>query len=150
MSSAISLKEKGIRVFNCRLYNHDYLWFSSYEISKISSTIPISIIMLLPILLVIILMAFLKVLSLVTKKTWLVYLFMLLLLWQIIGVELALLIMLSTATLYARMMRLVESIHLTWAGEIISTRFIQVGGIMPSKQVSSVTCLLLTAEFQKE
>ena len=41
MSSAISLKEKGIRVFACRFYNHDYLWFSSYEISKISSTIPV-------------------------------------------------------------------------------------------------------------
>lgn len=41
MSKAISLKEHGIRLFACRLFNHDYLWFSSFEISKLSSTLPI-------------------------------------------------------------------------------------------------------------
>lgn len=37
----INLQEKGIRVFYGRLYNHDYLWFSSSEISKIITTIPV-------------------------------------------------------------------------------------------------------------
>lgn len=41
MVQAISLNELGIRVFVCRLYNHDYLWFSSYEISKLSTVLPI-------------------------------------------------------------------------------------------------------------
>lgn len=41
MIQAISLKERNIRVFACRLYNHDYLWFSSYEISKLSTVLPI-------------------------------------------------------------------------------------------------------------
>ncbi len=37
----IELNQKGIRVFFCKLYNHDYLWFSSSEISKISVTYPV-------------------------------------------------------------------------------------------------------------
>lgn len=41
MSSAISLRDVGIRLFACHLYNHDYLWFSSSEISKQSTTLPI-------------------------------------------------------------------------------------------------------------
>ena len=41
MSKAIPLKEHGIRLFACRLFNHDYLWFSSFEISKVSTTLPI-------------------------------------------------------------------------------------------------------------
>ena len=42
----------------------------------------------------------------------------------------------------------VESIHLTWAGKL-SRPGLSRWGIMPSKQVSSVTCLLLTAEFKR-
>lgn len=30
-----------VRVFAGRLYNHDYLWFSSNEISKVSATLPV-------------------------------------------------------------------------------------------------------------
>ena len=30
-----------IRLFVGRLYNHDYLWFSSTEISKVSATLPV-------------------------------------------------------------------------------------------------------------
>lgn len=41
MSQAIRLHERGVRVFAGRLYNHDYLWFSSNEISKVSTTLPI-------------------------------------------------------------------------------------------------------------
>jgi len=41
MGQAISLTDHGIRLFACRLYNHDYLWFSSYEISKLSTTLPL-------------------------------------------------------------------------------------------------------------
>lgn len=41
MSKAYYLKNHGIRLFSCNLYNHDYLWFSSYEVSKVSSTIPL-------------------------------------------------------------------------------------------------------------
>ena len=37
----INLQDKGMRVFYGRLYNHDYLWFSSSEISKIITTIPV-------------------------------------------------------------------------------------------------------------
>lgn len=40
MSQAIRLYERGVRVFAGRLYNHDYLWFSSNEISKVSTTQP--------------------------------------------------------------------------------------------------------------
>lgn len=41
MGSTIALNDKGVRLFSCRLYNHDYLWFSSYEISKQSTTLPV-------------------------------------------------------------------------------------------------------------
>lgn len=40
MTQAIRLFERGVRVFAGRLYNHDYLWFSSNEISKVSTTQP--------------------------------------------------------------------------------------------------------------
>ncbi len=40
MSRVIRLGERGVRVFAGRLYNHDYLWFSSNEISKVSTTQP--------------------------------------------------------------------------------------------------------------
>jgi CRISPR-associated protein Csc1 len=40
MAQAIRLYERGVRVFAGRLYNHDYLWFSSNEISKVSTTQP--------------------------------------------------------------------------------------------------------------
>jgi len=41
MGHAILLHNHGIRLFSCRLFNHDYLWFSSYEISKVSTTLPL-------------------------------------------------------------------------------------------------------------
>lgn len=37
---SIHLHERGVRLFAGRLYNHDYLWFSSNEISKVSTTQP--------------------------------------------------------------------------------------------------------------
>jgi CRISPR-associated protein Csc1 len=40
VTQAIRLFERGVRVFAGRLYNHDYLWFSSHEISKVSTTQP--------------------------------------------------------------------------------------------------------------
>jgi CRISPR-associated protein Csc1 len=40
VAQAIRLFERGVRVFAGRLYNHDYLWFSSHEISKVSTTQP--------------------------------------------------------------------------------------------------------------
>ena len=41
MERVIRLHERGVRVFVGRLYNHDYLWFSSNEISKASTTQPV-------------------------------------------------------------------------------------------------------------
>lgn len=41
MERVIRLYERGVRVLVGRLYNHDYLWFSSNEISKISTTQPV-------------------------------------------------------------------------------------------------------------
>ncbi len=41
MEKVIRLHERGVRVFVGRLYNHDYLWFSSNEISKVSTTQPV-------------------------------------------------------------------------------------------------------------
>lgn len=41
MGRSIRLHDHRVRLFSCRLYNHDYLWFSSYEISKISTTLPV-------------------------------------------------------------------------------------------------------------
>jgi len=40
VKQAIRLWERGVRLFAGRLYNHDYLWFSSHEISKVSTTQP--------------------------------------------------------------------------------------------------------------
>jgi CRISPR-associated protein Csc1 len=40
VNDVIRLQEHGVRVFAGRLYNHDYLWFSSNEISKVSTTQP--------------------------------------------------------------------------------------------------------------
>jgi CRISPR-associated protein Csc1 len=40
MTQAIRLNDFGVRLFAGRLYNHDYLWFSSNEISKVSATAP--------------------------------------------------------------------------------------------------------------
>lgn len=37
----IRLADYGVRLFAGRLYNHDYLWFSSTEISKVSTTLPV-------------------------------------------------------------------------------------------------------------
>ncbi|MEM3433634.1 MAG: type I-D CRISPR-associated protein Cas5/Csc1 [Candidatus Methanomethyliaceae archaeon] len=41
MEQGIPLNDRGVRLFACRLYNHDYLWFSSYEISKLSTTLAV-------------------------------------------------------------------------------------------------------------
>jgi CRISPR-associated protein Csc1 len=41
MADLVRLHAHGIRVFHGRLYNHDYLWFSSNEISRVSTTQPI-------------------------------------------------------------------------------------------------------------
>ena len=41
MTKPIFLNNSNIRLFVGRLYNHDYLWFSSNEISKVSITIPV-------------------------------------------------------------------------------------------------------------
>src|SRR5579859_1996656 len=41
MSDHFDLKAQGLRLFAGRLYNHDYLWFSSIEISKTASTVPL-------------------------------------------------------------------------------------------------------------
>jgi len=41
MSDHFDLNAQGLRLFAGRLYNHDYLWFSSIEISKTASTVPL-------------------------------------------------------------------------------------------------------------
>lgn len=41
MSDPIDLSAQGIRLYAGRLYNHDYLWFSSFEISKTAATLPL-------------------------------------------------------------------------------------------------------------
>ncbi len=38
---SINLNTKGIKVYKGSLFLHDYLWFSSSEISKVSTTIPV-------------------------------------------------------------------------------------------------------------
>lgn len=40
MSERLDLNSRGIRLYSARLYNHDYLWFSSFEISKTAGTVP--------------------------------------------------------------------------------------------------------------
>lgn len=37
----LRLRDAGVRLFACRLLNHDYLWFSGTEFSKRSETLPI-------------------------------------------------------------------------------------------------------------
>jgi CRISPR-associated protein Csc1 len=37
----VVLDNLGLRLYAGRMYNHDYLWFSSFEISKTAATIPI-------------------------------------------------------------------------------------------------------------
>lgn len=41
MSERLDLNTQGIRLYAGRLYNHDYLWFSSLEISKTAATSPL-------------------------------------------------------------------------------------------------------------
>jgi CRISPR-associated protein Csc1 len=41
VSEALDLGARGIRLYAGRLYNHDYLWFSSLEISKTAATLPL-------------------------------------------------------------------------------------------------------------
>ena len=41
MSERLDLNAQGIRLYIGRLYNHDYLWFSSFEISKTAATLPL-------------------------------------------------------------------------------------------------------------
>jgi CRISPR-associated protein Csc1 len=40
MVAALDLGSLGLRLYAGRLYNHDYLWFSSLEISKTAATLP--------------------------------------------------------------------------------------------------------------
>jgi CRISPR type I-D-associated protein Csc1 len=40
MNESLDLNARGIRLYSARLYNHDYLWFSSFEISKTAGTVP--------------------------------------------------------------------------------------------------------------
>jgi CRISPR type I-D-associated protein Csc1 len=40
MSERLDLNSRGLRLYSARLYNHDYLWFSSFEISKTAGTAP--------------------------------------------------------------------------------------------------------------
>lgn len=41
MSDRLDLNARGIHLYAGRLYNHDYLWFSSFEISKTAATLPL-------------------------------------------------------------------------------------------------------------
>lgn len=41
MIERFDLSSRGIHLFAGQLYNHDYLWFSSYEISKTAATYPL-------------------------------------------------------------------------------------------------------------
>jgi CRISPR-associated protein Csc1 len=41
MGERIALNAAGVRVYAGRLYNHDFLWFSSFEISKTAATLPL-------------------------------------------------------------------------------------------------------------
>lgn len=41
MSERLDLNAQGIRLYAGWLYNHDYLWFSSFEISKTAATLPL-------------------------------------------------------------------------------------------------------------
>jgi CRISPR-associated protein Csc1 len=41
MDGRLDLKAQGLRLYAGRFYNHDYLWFSSFEISKTAATLPL-------------------------------------------------------------------------------------------------------------
>lgn len=41
MNNRLDLNAQGIRLYAGRLYHHDYLWFSSFEISKTAATLPL-------------------------------------------------------------------------------------------------------------
>lgn len=41
MNKSIDLRDRDLRLYAGRLYNHDYLWFSSFEISKTAATLPL-------------------------------------------------------------------------------------------------------------
>lgn len=41
MSERLDLNAQGIRLYAGRLYHHDFLWFSSFEISKTAATFPL-------------------------------------------------------------------------------------------------------------
>lgn len=41
MADSLDLNQHGVRLYSGRLYNHDYLWFSSTEIGQISTTLPV-------------------------------------------------------------------------------------------------------------
>lgn len=41
MSDRLDLNAQGVRLYAGRLHNHDYLWFSSFEISKTAATLPL-------------------------------------------------------------------------------------------------------------
>lgn len=41
MDGRLDLNAQGIRLYAGRFYNHDYLWFSSLEISKTAATLPL-------------------------------------------------------------------------------------------------------------
>jgi hypothetical protein len=40
MNEPLDLNARGLRLYSARLYNHDYLWFPSFEISKMAGTVP--------------------------------------------------------------------------------------------------------------
>lgn len=41
MPEPLDLNQHGVWLFSGRLYNHDYLWFSSTEIGQVSTTLPV-------------------------------------------------------------------------------------------------------------
>lgn len=41
MSERLDLNAQGIRLYSGWLYNHDFLWFSSFEVSKTAATLPL-------------------------------------------------------------------------------------------------------------
>jgi CRISPR-associated protein Csc1 len=41
VSGRLDLKSQGVRLYAGHLFNHDYLWFSSFEISKTAATLPL-------------------------------------------------------------------------------------------------------------
>lgn len=40
MADRLNINDRNIRLYSGRFYNHDYLWFSSFEISKTATTLP--------------------------------------------------------------------------------------------------------------